>query len=94
MSNDYWQAVQDMRDNWPYSGHCPECGHLRSHTIECSEAPHSYRMHLIENLQTRMRSMKSYALDMKKEVTFWQGKHAMLRHENNQMRKKLRQMEK
>lgn len=89
MAEDVRQA---LRDNWPYSGHCPECDHYNSHTVECSLAPHVYRLELIKDLKARMMWYHDRAQEFGRDATFWQGKHAMLRHENNRLRKKLQRM--
>jgi len=77
---------QELRDNWPYVGSCPECGRSRSHSIECSLASHAYRMELLKCLRERMSWYRDHAEGFARDVLFWQGRHSMLRHENNKLR--------
>lgn len=78
---------QALRDSWPYEGSCPDCGRSRSHTIECSLASHAYRMELLRGLRERMGWYEERAKGFVREVLFWQGRHSMLRQENNKLRR-------
>ena len=74
---------------------CPECGSYDtdSHTPFCSQQT-------IEQLRKQVKiyydawltNQNSYTHNrrrMNEEITKWRGKNAILRHENNQLRKKL-----
>jgi len=72
---------------------CPECNALTGHCITCS------RQTVEEKAAQATRYYDAWVRDcahylallerQRKQITFWQGKHAMLKRENNALRKKL-----
>lgn len=69
---------------------CPECNALKGHSITCSlqsveEKAAQTMIYYNAWLHAQVVSQR-----LKAQVTFWQGKHAMLRHENNKLRKRLK----
>ncbi len=70
------------RECGAYDGHAPRCP-LASVEYKAAEMLRYYEAWLKQHgeiLQLRER--------LKREVTFWQGKHALLRHENNKLRRR------
>lgn len=73
---------------------CPakECGAYGGHHPLCPLAPPEYKeAQLTRYMVALNQGLERYRL-MAERVTLWQGKHALLRHENNRLRKKLREM--
>lgn len=79
---------------------CSECGAYKDHAPECSKNTYEdLRRHLdlyvtswrkLEMAKREKNKKLWEIIDAKaKEVTFWQGKFRIVKHENNQLRKKL-----
>lgn len=74
---------------------CPECAACNGkHVLACSQQTfEEMRAKVVHYHAAWLEQMKRNGLcgiRLRKEVTLWQGKHALLRHENNNLRKKLR----
>lgn len=74
---------------------CAECGFGRRwHSLSCKSVTPEERIAVLENAlksaEMRLIINKRSWEYQKKQVAYWQGKHAVLRHENNQLRKQLR----
>jgi len=72
---------------------CDECGAHESHSVFCSRQS---RAELLLQLKTYYDAWANHHAKneivikrYRAEIVHWQGKHAMLRHENNKLRKKL-----
>lgn len=72
---------------------CPECGAYQGHSPRCSlidfeeaKVQLSRYFGYFLNFEVRLREV---ANRLDKEVTNWQGRHAILRQENNALRRKL-----
>lgn len=72
---------------------CADCGALTGHSPLCGIAPVEYKAKGMERYYKAWLSQGQYYRELcellRQRVTLWQGKHAMLRHENNKLRKKL-----
>lgn len=75
---------------------CPDpmCGALDGHSPLCKLAPVEYQAQQLADyykmwLDLRRRHNALYERH-KKDVTFWQGKFHMVKHENNALRAKLK----
>lgn len=73
---------------------CTECGLSGAHADMCSEAPLSeervFRLTLRIEAMNRDRMEHIARIDrLTDSVTKWQGRHAIVRHENNVLRRKL-----
>ncbi len=79
-----------------YAIKCPDpnCGaYGDSHSVMCSTISHEERLAKMRAnnqayYEQRQRD-ENYRRELIKQVTFWQGKCAILRHENNKLRSKL-----
>jgi len=86
MKREPWQTV---RDEWPFDGCCPECRRLHNHEIDCSLAPHEYRVWKIKAIQRKLMFLKDKNLGLARAAIMWEGKFRIVKHENNQLRRKL-----
>ena len=70
---------------------CPEpiCGALHGHHPLCPRGSAEEKLLQLERYFKRYTKQRGKLDDMHDLVTLWQGKHAMLRHENNALRRKL-----
>lgn len=73
---------------------CPECGTGSGlHCSECSlqtvEQKIAWGPYFYALWREQMKRNAESQIRLLRLVTLWQGKHAMLRHENNKLRKKL-----
>lgn len=88
MTNQQIKDAEDkLRERWPFDGHCPECGDFHHHTPECLLCPDYFRPVPVRRLMDRSKMYRDLYLEYRREVTFWQGKHAMVVHENNKLRR-------
>lgn len=74
---------------------CPECHHCGGfHAMNCqSVLPEQWPEHFRRYVSTMDSMIKRRDEALKYQhhmLTFWQGKFAIVKHENNQLRKKLR----
>lgn len=74
---------------------CPECeAYGGRHCFNCSlqtvEQEIAWGPHYHARWTEQIKLNGEYGIRLRKEVTLWQGKHALLRHENNKLRSKLR----
>ena len=68
---------------------CPECKCYGGHTPQCSIAPPEYKARQLERFGDLLRERVAEADRLRERIEFWQSKCAVLRHENNRLRKKL-----
>lgn len=80
---------------------CPECDAYTGHSIGCSLMDEQCAKEMLAQyydaslkIETRHREyiawMKRRVNDAEKEAEFWKGKFVVVKHENNKLRKKLR----
>lgn len=73
---------------------CPECDALKGHGVKCSrmttEEKAAMAMQYYDSWMKTHDHYRELCKRLREQVTLWQGKHALLRHENNQLRRKLR----
>jgi hypothetical protein len=79
-----------MRNKWGNVGNCPQCGRFKDHTISCIACPADLKEVLYQKMLDREHWMKSRILKAMIESEIWQGKFRTVKHENNQLRKKLK----
>jgi len=77
---------------------CPECNALNGdHHPRCSlmdgEAAKRELLHYYEAWLKVETQRRESARRYREQVTLWQGKHELLRHENNALRRKLRKLQ-
>lgn len=76
----------------PVVSGCPACGALKSHSVKCPLLTDAQKAEFLdEYYQAWLGETRSHELTRKRlteMVTLWQGKHALLRHENNKLRRK------
>ncbi len=71
---------------------CHECGAYHGHSYTCSHLTlEQAKEYLLDCSRGLKRSHESW-LHLRREVTFWQGKFHMVRHENNKLRKNNRRL--
>lgn len=72
---------------------CSDCGALSGHHPLCKLAPVEFKAAECERYYRAWldndKAFRSILARCKKDIAFWQGKHAMLRHENNRLRNKI-----
>lgn len=73
----------------------PKCGAYTGHSPFCSLATAEYKAEqMVQYYSAWLRDVSHYrekAERLREQVTLWQGKFAILKHENNQLRKKIRE---
>lgn len=72
---------------------CPECGAFKGHAPDCSSTSREDLAQAYRDTQKMWREENSRFIkricDLQTMVTLWQGKHAIVRHENNKLRAKV-----
>lgn len=84
-------------DPTPEPTRCPECTAYHGyHVLDCSQQTYDeMRAQVREYHAAWLREHQSRNVErnrLKEQVTLWQGKHALLRHENNKLRKKIEKL--
>lgn len=74
---------------------CPECtAYNGKHCFDCSlqtvEEKIAWGPYYHDAWLDQQRRDSDYGTRLRALVTLWQGKHALLRHENNKLRKKVK----
>jgi len=87
---------------------CPECRAYNSHSPKCSlidletakkQLVQYYDIYLTQNKiiydkdVARQQRYNTWAKNLRNELTRWQGKFLVVTHENNKLRKKIKQNE-
>lgn len=77
----------------PVQNHCADCNALIGHAPLCKLATVEYKSAEMERYYKAWLSQGEHYRELcdrlRQQVVLWQGKHAMLRHENNRLRSKL-----
>lgn len=79
------------------STRCPRCrAYGGSHAIDCPVMPPEYARSELTGYHKAWLESQQNANDLRTrlsyQVTFWQGKFMAVKHENNQLRKKIYQL--
>lgn len=73
---------------------CPECQALSGHCITCSlQTVEEKAAQAMQYYNAWLRDREQYSklcLRYREQITLWQGKHALLRRENNALRRKIK----
>ena len=70
---------------------CSECRAMNGHHPLCELASVEYKAARLAAIYQTMLKLLRQRERLQQLVNLWQGKHALLRHENNKLRRKLKE---